>query len=291
MHFADHSLQVPLTSSPDFIKIILEYSRENQIDLIIPLTDLDVLKFSENIQIFRDLGVKVLVSPLEAVLICSDKWVTYKILRESGISQPKTFQNLKNLILDLGKKLVDFPILMKPTLGFGSKGIIEITNMEELEFMHRFYSTKMHNINLDGSNKYIYQEKIKGEEFALTILNDNSAIYLDSFSVKKVSMRSGETEAGYVVIDQYLENLAKKLSHTFKHHFLAEVDLIKSEDRFYPIDINLRFAGSYPFLHSSGINLPEQILRILNGLAYENQSSRLSENKTFVKDMQLIELI
>lgn len=290
MYFSDDSMIVPPTRSSNFLKIIGDYSKENKIDIIIPLTDLDVLTFSENIHFFKNLKVEILVSPKNVVRICSDKWLSYKLLKKFEIPQPKTYINLNNLTLHWEKKLVNFPILMKPRLGSASRGVIEIESMKDLRNMHNIYVSRMKKINLDKSNKFIYQEKIIGEEFALTVLNDNSGKYLDSFSVRKIFMRSGETDAGYVVKDSSLQELAKKLSGVLSHHFYAEIDTIKSRGKHYPIDINLRFAGSYQFLHSSGVNLPEQILRILKGHAYEIQSTKMIENKIFIKDVKMIEI-
>ena len=62
--------------------------------------------------------------------------------------------------------------------------------------------------------------------------------------LKKISMRSGETDKAEVIYDRRFNELAQKISAVFKHIGNLDVDfIIDNFNDIYFIDFNPRFGG------------------------------------------------
>ena len=58
---------------------------------------------------FESMGVKVIVSDLDVVTVCNDKWRTFIFLKESGLNVPKTFINVEDALQALQNKDIAYP--------------------------------------------------------------------------------------------------------------------------------------------------------------------------------------
>lgn len=57
----------------EYISQILEICKKDDIDLVMPTIDTDLLVLSQNVNKFDEIGVKVLISKEDKILICRDK--------------------------------------------------------------------------------------------------------------------------------------------------------------------------------------------------------------------------
>ena len=101
----------------EYFNSIIE--KEN-VDFIMPVTDMAHMFFSENKKYFNN--VKIITSSYETNKICINKLSTYNYLSEF-VTCPKIFKDFTDLT---------YPVFLKPQIGYGSKGCIIIHNMEEL---------------------------------------------------------------------------------------------------------------------------------------------------------------
>ena len=89
-HYADKSVISPLIYDDNYIPFLLEYCKENKIDILLSLFDIDLMVLARNKQKFAQVGTRVIVSEPELIEICNDKWKTYLFLKENGFNVPKT---------------------------------------------------------------------------------------------------------------------------------------------------------------------------------------------------------
>jgi carbamoyl-phosphate synthase large subunit len=77
---ADVAIQVPTINDPEYIESLKTIIKENNIDAIISLNDLELPILSANKNELEKLGAKVVVADTKAIDISFDKWETVKFL-------------------------------------------------------------------------------------------------------------------------------------------------------------------------------------------------------------------
>lgn len=276
MSQADECVITPQIYDSSYIGFLLEYCQKNEISVIIPLFDIDLPILSQNVSVFENIGVKLVVSSYEATKVCNDKWNTYLFLKEIGLNIIPTFLSIEETKMALLQKEITYPLIIKPRWGMGSIGIYEAENLEELIFFYNKLSREIFSTYLrfesiqNKKESIIIQQKIRGVEFGLDIINDLEANYVTTVAKQKIAMRAGETDIAQIVDREPFESVACLISKKLKH--IANLDLdcfVTKENKIYILEMNCRFGGQYPFSHLAGVNLPLQIIKWL-----ENQGTQ-----------------
>lgn len=166
---------------PDYIKIehsifekecleeIKKIIVEKDIDLIYPTMDSVITIFKENESIF---GKKVIAPPIETVRICLSKKLTYQKLKEF-VKTPKCFLNVQ--------EIEEFPVFIKPNIGYGSRGTLIIKSAETLT------NYLIDNEHLD----FIIQEYLPGKEYTVDCFTDTSGKLLFSGARERLRVSNG----------------------------------------------------------------------------------------------------
>lgn len=274
MSHADANTITPSIYDDSYIDFLLNYCKENKIDAVISLFDIDLPVLSKNKYKFEQIGTKIIVSDLHAVNICNDKWQTYKFLHENNIKTPKTFLDLDLAQTALEYGSLSYPVILKPRWGMGSIGIYTAENQEELIILNKKLQKDIFNTYLkfeskkDKDNCVLIQEKINGDEYGLEILNDLEGSYVTTIAKKKIAMRSGETDIAEIIDATPFIPLSKRISETLGHVANLDVDcFLNNNGELYVLEMNCRFGGQYPFSHLAGVNFPRQIIKWLLGEA------------------------
>jgi len=291
---ADKFTVTPLIYSDDYIPFLLDYCKNNEIKLIVPLFDADLPILALNKDLFAEVGAFVLVSDMKVIDCCNDKWETSNFLTKNGIAHPKTFIELDSAITALKKGDLVFPVIIKPRRGMGSIGVFEAECVEELIILHH----KAENVALrsyvrfeakQDKNHILIQQKINGAEYHLDVINDLNGIYQNTIVKKKLAMRAGETDCAQVITNSGLQDVGRKLSMLLKHKGNLDVDVLQEAETSLVLEMNVRFGGGYPFSHIAGIDLPKAIIRWLQGLAADKNELFTAVPGTIAhKDIEIV---
>ena len=105
--FADKCYEVPKTKQPNYINEILKICEKEKIDVVFPLSDLDLVVFSNFIKLFKKNNIEVFISSKEVLDVSFDKFLTYLFFKENNIPTYKTMllSEIKSNNLN-----VEFPI-------------------------------------------------------------------------------------------------------------------------------------------------------------------------------------
>jgi len=161
--------------------------------------------------------------------------------------------------------------MIKPRWGMGSLDIFEVKNVEELRVLYKKAKSNLEDSYLkfeaknDFDKSIIVQEKLIGKEYGIDVINDLKGNYVRTVVREKIAMRSGETDIAKVIEHKEIEKLGEMISNKLKHIANLDIDIIESNNKYYVIDMNVRFGGGYPFSHSAGINLPRAIISWVKG--------------------------
>jgi carbamoyl-phosphate synthase large subunit len=113
-HYADGAFRVPRIHDPNYISRLLELCRAENIRVILPLIDIDMLRLAPHLDAFREIGTTLVCPPEEIVELCFDKNRFDAFAASKGIRVPRTF-------FEADLQSAPYPLFFKPRAGFGSR--------------------------------------------------------------------------------------------------------------------------------------------------------------------------
>lgn len=268
--FADASIVSPKPHEEKYIPFLLDYCAKNHIDAVIPIADPDLMPLALNKNLFEKTGVKVLVSDIETVSVCCDKWRTYNFCLKNNISVPNTYLAVEDALSDIKKNIVSYPLIVKPRWGYGSIYLLQADDEDELRTLFKktrkniMSSDLAHEAGGQNDDIVLIQEKLNGQEYGMDVVNDLDSNYRNSIIKIKYSMRSGSTECGEVIENAALKKFGAFLSDRIRHIGNLDVDLFMEGDMPYLLEMNPRFGGGSYFSYLAGADLPLAVIKWMN---------------------------
>ncbi|MBE6738418.1 MAG: ATP-grasp domain-containing protein [Ruminococcaceae bacterium] len=290
--YADKTVVTPLIYDENYIPFLLSYCKENCIDALISLFDIDLMILSRHKKDFEEIGTRVIVADESAIDICNDKWNTYNFCLENNINTPKTYIRLSDAQKDLEDEKIDFPLYVKPRWGMGSLSVFKAENETELRV---FYEKSKREISksylkyesaANPDECVLIQQSLKGQEYGMDVINDLEGNYQNTVIRQKYAMRSGETDAAIIVKNEKINEIGRIISQKLKHPANLDADVFLVGDTPYLLEMNARFGGGYPFSHVAGVNMPLAIIRWLKG--EEVSPSLLSAKEGVMASKELV---
>ncbi|AZI66635.1 ATP-grasp domain-containing protein [Kaistella daneshvariae] len=244
----DHYINdVPFFDDPDFVlkvnKIIEEYS----IDAIYPAMDSVIAKLSE----IQDLiSCKIIGSSNETNQICLSKKATYSLLKNT-IPIPKIFE-VENI------RYEDFPLFMKPDVGYGSRGAQKVCSTSEIKTQLSLYPDSIIVEYLPGAELTIdcFTDRFGKLRFYGPRLRQRISNGI-SVNTKIFSERKEE-------IKNIIEAINSKI--TFRGAWFVQVKIDK-KGVLTLLEIAARFGGSSSLYRNKGINF--SLLSIFDAFDYD----------------------
>ncbi len=292
---ADVKLQVPAVYDPKYVDITLDICKEQKIDALLSLNDLELPILAENKARFEALGVKVIVSDPAVIDIAFDKYKTAQWIESLGLNAPKTYVRLDDCKIALAAGEIEFPLFMKPRWGSGSIGLESIADMEELDMYYNILMKKIKKTILAtasvGDEYIMIQEKLGGNEFGLDVMNDLNGNNVAVSVKQKLAMRSGETDKALTVDLPEVCEMGKKIGENLKHIGNLDVDIMQRANGDYCVlELNPRFGGGFPFSYEAGVNLPKAIIQWVKGEEVDSSILQPEYGKMFAKNDYLMEI-
>ena len=295
LQVADVKLQVPAVYDPEYVNITLNICKEQQIDVLLSLNDLELPILAENKARFEELGVKVIVSSPEVIDIAFDKYKTAQWVESLGLFAPKTYVRLEDAKRALAAGEIEFPLFMKPRWGSGSIGLESIADMEELDTYYNLLMKKIKKTILAtasvGDEYIMIQEKLTGSEFGLDIMNDLEGNHVAVSVKQKLAMRAGETDKAVTVDLPEVREMGRKIGEALGHIGNLDVDIMQRADGAYCVlELNPRFGGGFPFSYEAGVNMPKAIIQWVKGENVDPAMLQPEYGRMFSKNDYLMEI-
>jgi carbamoyl-phosphate synthase large subunit len=280
---------------PKYIDITLNICKEQKIDALLCLNDLELPILAENKARFEALGVKVIVSDPDVIDIAFDKYKTAQWVESLGLNAPKTFVTLASAKEALEKGEIIFPLFMKPRWGSGSIGLETIEDMEELDIYYHLLMKKIKKTILAtasvGDEYIMIQEKLTGKEYGLDVMNDLEGNNVAVSVKQKLAMRAGETDKAITIDLPEVRKIGAIIGRNLKHIGNLDVDIMQRANGDYCVlELNPRFGGGYPFSYEAGANMPKAILQWLKGEKVDTTTLQPEYGKMFAKNDYLMEI-
>ena len=120
-----------------YIQAVLRICEREQIDTVFPSFDPHIYVLSKNKERFERLGILIPIPDYEKVITPLDKYRTILAAEEIGFPCPKTFLPESEDCLRRIAEEVGFPLVIKPRLSAGSRGMEIATEFRELADKYR----------------------------------------------------------------------------------------------------------------------------------------------------------
>lgn len=266
LYFADRTYRLPRIIDPNYIDAIIDACNQENISLIVPTIDTDLLLLAENKSIIEEkTNAKVLISDYKVVEICRDKINTQKFLEENDFGIPKMYTDEEIRNGDL-----QFPLFIKPKSGSSSINTFKVNNNSEL------------NMYIDIVKEPIIQNFMEGEEFTVDVFLDFEGTIITIVPRLRLATRSGEISKGKIIKDREIIEDVSRLMKVLKPIGHITVQLMKTKKGIEYIEINPRFGGGAPMSIQSGADSCENLFRLLKGQTLEyNENYR--DKVTFLR--------
>lgn len=258
----------------EYIESLLELCNKENIKIVIPVIDPEILILSREMDTFRKMGILLAVSHLDVINKCYNKISMNKFLANNGFDIPVTFDSIHKFKLDFEKNRVKFPVIIKPVYGSGSDATYKVNSIKELEALF--------------CEKMVIQEFIDGQEYGIDVFNSLKKEPLRCIIKKKISMRSGETDKAQTVKDKNIQECIIKLARKLGHICNLDCDVIMKGRKIYIIDLNPRFGGGYPATHEAGVNLLKLILDMYEEIEIGPDFNNYEENLLVMKEVGIV---
>lgn len=270
---ADVALQLPRVDDPDYVPALLDACQAHDVQLVVPLNDLELPVLSRARARFAEIGTTVVVSRPQVIDMCFDKWRTHAQLRRAGLPTLGCWVTPADALRALGAGELAFPVTVKPRWGSGSLGVEQVHDTVELAAAHALLAARLRRGPLaaasagDWPRSILFQETATGQEYGLDVVNDLAGRHAATFARRKVAMRAGETDRAVTVDDPRLRRLGERLGHLAQHVGVLDCDVFVAGSRITVLEMNPRFGGGYPFSHTAGADVPAALLAWSRGLA------------------------
>ena len=256
--YCDYSRKVCAMRDPDYIRQLVNICKEDQIDLVMPTIDTDLLVLSQNVAAFEEIGVKVLISKADKILICRDKNHTGAFFESCGLKAPKTYNDYKEYP-------GPYPCFIKPKDGSSSINAFKVEDEKELAV----YAGQVED--------YIIQPFVSGREYTIDIFCDYEGNPIYITPRERLQVRAGEVLKTQIYMDDTMIAEAEKVCKAFQPCGPITVQLIqdaRSGENYY-IEINPRYGGGAPLSMKAGARSAEALLRLIQGeeILYQKDAS------------------
>ena len=254
---ADGVFKVPRVTEADYIDKLFQICIENQIRVVVPTIDTELLVLARSKKRFISAGIFLLVPNEDFVQVCRDKRLTGTFFESRGIRVPAP----------IPKDNLTFPFFAKPYDGSLSKDIFIVRSREELtpEIMRH---PKL--MFMEFIDKKIYKEftvdMYFGRDHKLKMLVPR----------ERVEIRAGEINKGIARKNYLLHFLRERFQKIDGVAGCICVQLFYDEtsNDIVGIEINPRFGGGYPLSYGAGANFPRAIIEEY----FEGKALSYSEN-------------
>lgn len=274
-HISDQYFKICRIDNSEYIDQLLDICLTNDIGLIIPTIDTELLKLAENREYFEKKGIEIVISNSEWINIFASKINTHKFFKDQGISVCEIYS----------KEQYKLPLFIKPNEGSSSENNFLITSEDDF--------TKSHFSN-DELNFFEYIDSASYDEYTCDLYYDRQGVLKCVIPRLRMKTRGGEVSKGKTIKNNLISVIKQKLNNFegIRGTITAQFFVSKKDDSVIGIEVNARFGGGFPLSNQAGGHYPKWIIEeyFLNkNLEYmddweENLLMLRYDNAVFIKE-------
>ena len=184
---------VPAADHPDFISALQEIVRNSRASLLIPTVSEELPVISKAKSCLASTGCMVMIAPCAAIATAHDKLLTAQYLEQRNISVPRSLDG--SVSHQEAAATLGFPLIAKPRISRGGRGVVLHSDLAELESEHR--------------KGIVYQQFASGQEFDVNLFRDHKGKIQSCVVLAKTQLREGNVGNALAVERVQREDVAE----------------------------------------------------------------------------------
>ena len=253
----DARKEIAFVGDKNYLESIKTVCNENEIDLIIPGVDEELTQLSS---FSEKETVDVLLPDSNFIKLMLNKHTCAKSIDSSGLTVPKTFA------VDRVDE-IDFPLIIKPKTGRGSRGVKIVNSHKELN-AYRV-------LNPANDDDLIVQELAIGTEYTV-LVSANKGGYLNAIIPVRVELKKGITIKAKIDMNKLIIEYSKKLHSHYRAAGIYNIQCILTQSGVvYPFEVNPRISTTFCLSIAAGFD------------PFELYFKKNPENKLFTPNVEL----
>ena len=236
----DRRLIIPRGDAASFAESVLTVCERLEIAVLIPTVDSELIPLAEARTAFATIGTELVLASEETLRMCLDKWALHKRC-DGAVRVPRSLL----VDADFDPSAPELPVIVKPRVGSGSRGIRLVEDRDELE-------------RLDRDGTLLVQENLPGPEYSLDVLARSDGRVIAVVPRARLKVDSGIAVTGRTVHDEALQEIGREVAERIGLTSVANVQVKGAEDGEPALlEVNPRFPGTMPLTVASGVNMPK----------------------------------
>jgi carbamoyl-phosphate synthase large subunit len=247
--WSNHFIQAPLTASDNYLTWLEQTITANHADIVIPGIEQDLYCFAENRDLFRRLGVAVVLNSDHLLRTTIDKWLMHEELRLIGstVTIPSL---LSGDFSDLAGRF-GTPFLLKPRRGYASKGLVRVSSAEQFSIYSAEFGPRLMAQPIVGNDD---------EEYTVAVFGDGSGEVNASIALRRRLAPDGSTAKAWVASNADLDETVRSLCQHFKPIGPTNLQFRRDGDSWRLLEINPRISSTTSIRTAFGYNEAEMCI-------------------------------
>jgi carbamoyl-phosphate synthase large subunit len=241
---SDGYFKVPHVTHYNYIAELLQIAIDNNIKLIIPTIDTELLVLSQNINLFKKYNIEVLVSDSDNIKTLINKRLTNNFFKRLEINYAKEFD----------KNNFTLPVYIKPIDGSRSIDNYIVKKESELTPYH-FSNEKL--------LFFEYLDHADFTEYTIDMYFDKTSNLKCLIPRERLEVRAGEVNKAITRRTWFIDIIAPKFNHIpgLRGCISLQLFVNNKKEVIYGIEVNPRFSGGFPLSYLAGGNYPKWIIQ------------------------------
>ncbi|MBI5190036.1 MAG: ATP-grasp domain-containing protein [Nitrospirae bacterium] len=233
-YFVDSFWEMPRLTEIEASDIV-EYCMENEITCIIPTRDAELAFFAAGLEVFREAGINVMVSPPSAVATCLDKLLFHERLAGMGFPAIDTAEDICRIGCE--------SFVVKERFGAGSRGL-------GLNLSAREASAHASELT-----EPIFQPFITGQEISVDLYVAADGKVKGVIARTRDLVVNGESQVTTTIRDGRIEKMCCDIAEGLGIYGHAVMQVIVSPDGgAHIVECNCRFGGASSLSVAAGLD-------------------------------------
>ena len=214
----DMYYRVSNASNELYMEEIITIINEEDVDLFIPINDIEVYVIAKNID---KINCKCCIPSIETIEVVRDKYICNTVVEKMGVKVP----------CEISKDNINEKRILRDRIGVGSRGIVIIESG---------FSTPKYD-----REEVFLQKYVEGTEYTVDILCDRQGNPIYIIPRKRIEVKSGVATKVEIENNEFLISEVKRILSEIKLPGFSNMQFIRDEaDNYWFVEINYRFSGA-----------------------------------------------
>jgi carbamoyl-phosphate synthase large subunit len=252
---ADSAYVVPRINADErlYLERLEEICRRERVAMVCFGSEIEMMRLAPVKEyVERRTGAILVLNSAPAIDAFMDKWKMVSTLAERDIPVPATVLATDSEAVRAFLARHDFPCVLKPRLGSGSRNLFLVRSLDEVQFFSRYVPHAV-------LQEYLLPDD---EEYTVGVYRGPRSGYVGQIAFRR-TLAAGLTYKAEVVFDEEIAAYCRRLVEATDLWGPVNVQLRKTRAGVRVFDVNARFSSSAVMRAHLGFNEPELCLRDL----------------------------